>query len=393
VSDAAPLPSSAAVARLLWEACRRHVDREAVRAAAAACGPRLEAAVGPAVDQRLGPLLGRALRLAGWRVPDELGALAAVQRAEAQLVLPRALRLALDPLGDAGLEPVVMKGPAVAARYPEPGLRPMEDIDVLLPRPFHGRALEALRGAGWRVARPRAGGHYDTVLCHRAVPLALELHHGLQSWYERAHTLGPDELWARRVPDARLGGAAWGLPLEHEIVLLAAHAGKPHHGFARMVWIADLAMVVGHGPAVDWERVASVARRTRSATVVATALALARRAGVEAPASLFPLPVGGWRRAALERVLDPGWPLERDRVPTFHLRFALADTVWRRAVLLAGSAHEQQSRRRRLAWPVLAAGQATARWRGLRPGRGRRPPDPAPDPRAPDARNPSVLSA
>ena len=314
-------------------------------------------------------------------------------------MLPRAVGLSLGPLTEAGLEPVVMKGPALAARYPEPGLRPMEDIDVLLPRRWHAGALDALRGAGWRVARPGRRGHYDTVLCHPAVPLALELHHGLQSWYERANRLSPDELWSVRVRRDCLGSAAWGLPVEHEIVLLAAHAGKPHHGFARMVWIADLAMVVGHAPAVDWERVALLAGRARCATVVATALALARGVGVDAPAELFPLPARGWRRAALDQVLDPGWPLERARLPLFHLRFALADTAWRRVVLLAGSAHEQPSRRRRLAWPVLAAGQATSRWRGLRPGPRAAAPGPppsdaaAPPARAPDARMLPVLSA
>ena len=70
---------------------------------------------------------------------------------EAVLLIPRALALAVRPLTDAGLEPVVFKGPAVAARYPKPGLRPMEDIDLLLPR-------AAPRPRPGRVARRRLAG-------------------------------------------------------------------------------------------------------------------------------------------------------------------------------------------------------------------------------------------
>ena len=77
-------------------------------------------------------------------------------RMEALLLIPRAVALAVRPLTEAGLEPLVFKGPAVAARYPEPGLRPMDDIDLLLPAADHRRALDALAGAGWQVARAPA---------------------------------------------------------------------------------------------------------------------------------------------------------------------------------------------------------------------------------------------
>ncbi|HEY2202564.1 MAG TPA: HAMP domain-containing protein, partial [Solirubrobacteraceae bacterium] len=56
---------------------------------------------------------------------DRLEAAADTFRMEALLLIPRATALAIRPLTDAGLEPVVLKGPAVASRYPEPGLRPM----------------------------------------------------------------------------------------------------------------------------------------------------------------------------------------------------------------------------------------------------------------------------
>jgi hypothetical protein len=247
----------------------------------------------------------------------------------------------------------------------------MEDIDLLLPRRFHRPALRALTGAGWEVVRPAAGNRYDTVLRHGDVPsLVLELHYGLEAWYERTTRLDPDALWRRRIAIDCDGCAAFGLPLEDELTVLAAHAGKPFHGFRRLVWIADLAMVVGHAGSVDWDEVRAAARRGRCATLVAVALAMARRVGVDAPRAMFPLPSHGWRRGALDALVDPGWPVRHDELPTFHLRFALADTAWRRGVLGFGMLHDTSSWRGRAALPIRAARQAASRWRELNRARG-----------------------
>ncbi len=261
-------------------------------------GADVARAVTAASEHRIGPLLWRALGAAGCLDalgPDRavLGAMADAFRMEALLLLPRAVALAVGPLTDAGLEPVVFKGPAVAARYPEPGLRPMEDIDLLLPRADHLHALGALRRAGWQVARAGGSDLYDTALTHPEVPsLFLELHYGLECTSQRVTALDPERLWARRRPLACQGTPAFGLPPAEELVVLAAHAGKPHHGFVRLIWIADLAMIVGdaarRGAPVDWDRVRAVAVAARCVTVVGAALELARRAGVDAPSRSLP---------------------------------------------------------------------------------------------------------
>ena len=150
-------------ATLLWEACRREPRADSVRRALAG-GADIGWAVSAASEQRIGPLLWRALGAAGSLDalgPDAtaLGGMADAARMEALLLLPRTVALAVRPLTDAGLEPVVFKGPAVAARYPDPGLRPMDDIDLLLPEADHRRALDALGNAGWQVASPGGTRH------------------------------------------------------------------------------------------------------------------------------------------------------------------------------------------------------------------------------------------
>ena len=348
-------------ATLLWEACRRDPDPASLRRALAG-GADIGWAVAAASEQRIGPLLWRALGAAGSLDalgPDgaALGNMADASRMEALLLLPRAVALAVRPLTDAGLEPVVFKGPAVAARYPEPGLRPMDDIDLLLPQADHRRALDALGQAGWQVARPAVGDHYDTVLTHREVPsFFLELHYGLEGGSQRVTALDPGTLWAMRQPLECAGTSAFGLPSAEELVVLAAHAGKPHHRFVRLVWMADLAMIVGdaatHGAAVDWDRVRAVAGAAQCVTVVGAALEMARRAGLDAPAGLFPLPTRGPRGDAMRRLLSVTWPLTNLELPGWRLRYALTDARAQRVkVLIAHLAlgHGIRARARRVA--------------------------------------------
>ena len=219
-------------ATLLWEACRREPRADSVRRALDE-GADIELAASAAADHRVSPLLWRALGRSGsldvLGTDRALGGVRDALKMEALLLLPRAVALAVQPLTDAGLEPVVFKGPAVAARYPEPGLRPMDDIDLLLPQADHRRALDALGQAGWQVAR--AGDDaYDTSLIHGEVPsLFLELHYGLEYASHRvsAPALDADTLWACRQPLDCAGTPAFGLPPAEELVMLAVHAGKP----------------------------------------------------------------------------------------------------------------------------------------------------------------------
>lgn len=369
---------------LLWEVCRRDPDPAAVRRAfTAGADPSL--AVAAAAEHRLGPLLWRALGMAGARHelgPERavLGGIADAFRMEALLLIPRAVALAVGPLTAAGLEPVVFKGPAVAARYPEPGLRPMEDIDLLLPRADHRRALAALDTAGWLVSRPAGSDRYDTMLTHPEVPsLALELHYGLEGPSQRVTALDPARLWAGRQPLECAGTPAFGLPPADELVVLAAHAGKPHHGFARLVWVADLVMVASdaaaRGAPVDWERVHAVAKGARCLTVVAAALALARRAGLETPDGLFPLPARGRRAAALDRLLSVTWPLTHLELPGYALNSALTDAPGRRLkilLVLRASGHGIGARVRAVSG-LARQERGAARARGRRGAAGRAP--------------------
>ena len=337
-----------AVATLIWESCRRYPNVETV-ARAAAEPLDVTRLVTVAVEHGLGPMLWRAVAHAGvtHALSDQgraLELLAFLGRIEETVVVRRALALAVGPLTDAGLEPVVMKGPWLAARYPDSGLRPMVDIDLLLPRPQHRAALNVLGRSGWEVVRRCAVDRYDTMLRHPDAPtLPVELHHRLETRLKRVTAVDADRLWARRIEVDCLGTPAFALPPAEELVTLAQHAGKPFHGFSRLIWIADLGVVVGRcedeATGVDWEAVQRLAMAYRCTTLVATALAMARHIGVRVPEGLFALPDRGWRGATLARAVAPSWPLRCDRDALFDLQFALTDLSRSRVSLLVGSRH------------------------------------------------------
>jgi hypothetical protein len=365
----ADISVSAATTSLLWESCRRDLELESIRHAANGdLQPSLLA--GLALSNRLVPLLWRAMEAAGVedRLEDErahLSELATLFRMQALLVHPMAVSLAVGPLTAVGLEPVVMKGPAVASRYPEAGLRPMDDLDLLLPPEQHDRGLGALLAAGWTVSRPRGRGWYDTQLRHPEVPaMPLELHYGLDGWHERFNRLHPQWLWEQRVPMDCLGTAAFGLPLEVEVVSLAAHAGKPYHGFDRMIWLADLAMILTDAATISWDQVERLARVKQCVTVVNVALNMATRMGLAVPEGHFALPQTGWRAAPLQHLQATNWPVSPMQ-GRFHTRFVLADTTWWRLVLLAGSLHHA-SWSDRVHLPQRAASRVVDLWRHAR---------------------------
>lgn len=334
-----------ATAALLWALARPELDHQDVRAAMART-PDLEVVGRLAIEQRLSPLLARARAEvpADWEaMPAPLAAAVAADaarcRAQAALVLPVLARTALAPLGDAGFEPVVMKGAALASRYPRPGLRPMDDVDLLLPPRQHRGALRVLHAAGWE-RRDRPGQHHEIVLVHPDVPgLPIELHRAFATWSTRTSRLSARALWEARTPTTVGGVAAFGFAAIDELLMLVTHAAKPFHTFERLLWITDIAVVVGaaarEARPFDWDAVAGAAARARCASALAVALTQAARLGVDTPAAVRHPAARGARRAALAPVLSPEWPvIERDEGIRNRLRYALVDDARLRLALL-----------------------------------------------------------
>jgi hypothetical protein len=358
---------------LLWAIARPFADTQRARQAVDH-GADVEAAAVCALVNRVGPLCWRGFQAAG--VTDRVGGMedalaqeTLLRRLQAEVLLPHALELIIGPLHGVGLEPLVFKGPALVGRYPAPGLRPMDDVDVILPERQHQVGLDALIRAGWTPVTDRMGPHYDAYLVHPEVPdLPLELHWELTAWRERANNLRASSLWKQRRPVEMAGVSAYGLPPEHELVALAAHAGKPFHHFNRLVWSVDIAVVVqAAGDTLDWDLVDQLAKRFGCRTVLAVALRHAQRLGADVPDGLMRLRGSRTRRLALGPVLDGEWPFIVAGEGTIHrMRYALTDSFTRRAELFVGEITEEAQPREIPSRALQSTLRAVRRWRSDR---------------------------
>lgn len=135
-------------------------------------------------------------------------------------------------LRGAGVEPLLLKGWASARLYPHGGLRPLGDIDLLIPAQQMTRAQEALSTLSWDTAWP-----------------LIDIKSRFPSLYEREESCLFES--GRAAP---LRGTWVGVlgPEEH-LRMLCLHFLR--HGAWRALWLCDIAALVeGRSASFDWDR-------------------------------------------------------------------------------------------------------------------------------------------
>jgi hypothetical protein len=130
---------------------------------------------------------------------------------------------------------VLLKGPEVAVRYPDPAVRPFGDLDLLVPDA--DQAHQSLIEAGCvevTAARP----HHRPGLRSPNSLLLIEIHERPNG--PKWSKVRTDELFATAVPSAlSVEGIMTVLPAQHA-VLLAAHSWH-HEPFRRLIDLIDIA--------------------------------------------------------------------------------------------------------------------------------------------------------
>ncbi len=210
-----------------------------------------------------------------------------------------------------GLPIAVCKGFHWAERlYPEPGLRPYLDIDLLVAPSSWKAALDWLRRSGFRPdVDPGRRAPSERVPAWTLSPvyrrdgLAVELHPnplGLQ-----VPSLTEAEFWPA-LREERIGGAAVLVPpWPHELVHAAIHAQQ--HSYSRLSWLVDLAEMALR-PDLDWRAASRLAAAEGVAASVLHALRIVSRCWPESvPAGVERLFPAG--RPAL-RASRFFWPIE-----------------------------------------------------------------------------------
>ncbi|HST61219.1 MAG TPA: nucleotidyltransferase family protein [Longimicrobium sp.] len=240
-----------------------------------------------------GPLLGHWMERGALAAEPDASALFALHLAHGRARAERMERVlddALAALAAAGVEAVVAKGMATARTlFPEPGARPMGDMDLVVPPAAIDAAERALAGAGfvreagdyerrpyhadWRPPGTGAAVH-SLALLHRDNPLALNLRDG----FDRHTALGRVRLgWpapADTVPMPGVRTPARALTGPFQVAHLAAHASEQREN---LLPIRLVELVLAFRAGVDPAALDAFLRARRMRHRVYPAIALAER--------------------------------------------------------------------------------------------------------------------
>jgi hypothetical protein len=202
-------------------------------------------------------------------------AIKAAARRERAIAL-RLTAAAVDVSGwlrEAGVAHAIVKGPAVAAAFPNSD-RGFVDVDVLVDPEAMGRAIATLERHGAEVLEPVAWPRHDGIgQMSLGLPsgAAIDLHADLihHARVRREFALRPDGLLNRSTTLTLLGTEVPVLDREDTLTHVALHAMLS--GGDRLVWLADLDALVKRG-GIRWLVLTERAQSARLALVVGVML-------------------------------------------------------------------------------------------------------------------------
>ena len=325
------------------------------------------------------PLLYHALREAGWpeQMPSRLrnDLQAAYHKTTAQNMLlyqelSRILTAVQGSLAPGQIPVVVLKGAALAATiYPSIGLRPMGDLDLLVPKHLLDDAVEAVKGLGYSPeARPeirpglaRLTGYEVNLDGGRHLPLHVELHWNLIGGQESHYQPDIDWFW-KQIEPWKMESGKWRTessfhfppstfqltPSAHLLDLGANLALKNGEAHEYLRWFYDIhRLVPREGHRIDWDELVLRAEEFRWAAALHSALqGVQDRFATQLPGGVLDALAEAQDPQAARSVARRAGPVQTRAVRTWD---SLTSQSW--------------SARLRLAWAIACPSPAFMRWR------------------------------
>jgi hypothetical protein len=194
--------------------------------------------------------------------------------------LAKTMRLldVIKSLCDAGIDSIVLKGPAIAIEgYDDASLRSFADGDLLIRRHDMERARKVLEAKRFSPDY-RMESEASLIANQHALELSspsfkVELHAALLSRYLSLE-IDPDEFWQGAKPVACAGEAMMIPSLPQHFFFLCAHGAK--HQWMHVRWIADIAQLSRKLEPAEAAAIEELARRTHGRRILALALQVAR---------------------------------------------------------------------------------------------------------------------
>lgn len=154
---------------------------------------------------------------------------------------------ALRELNEAGIETLLLKGAALAVlHYNDVGLRPMVDLDVLVPTHKADDSIEVLLKLGWQ---PGFKAAHSQAFRSNTSGVEIDLH-----WHALIELSGEnsdEELWNGAVKAEFNNVEVFALNPTDTLFHVCVH-GMKWEGVPTFRWVADAYMVLNSGETIDW---------------------------------------------------------------------------------------------------------------------------------------------
>jgi hypothetical protein len=228
-----------------------------------------------------------------------------------------------------GITTLALKGAAASvAYYQDTGVRPMGDIDLLVPLPQAARTVAHLGRQGWRPTRPRVD---DLVRYQHSVQMVHETGETLDlHWHvlaECVHPAADEGFWKRAVP-IRIQNVSTRALGPTDALLHAIVHGMRWNAEPTIRWVADsMAILHAADTRVDWSVLEAEARRQRVLLRLSLGLDyLKGRMDAPIPADAIER-LGALRPGALERMESRVLALDADKTEAMRPEHAMLFAV------------------------------------------------------------------
>jgi hypothetical protein len=180
-----------------------------------------------------------------------------------QMMMQRELILTVRALNQAGIPNLALKGAYLAYyAYPHPALRPLRDLDILVPTSKAINGFNALLAQGWQRSESAPGSpsawletlHHLPGLSSASGSTLIEIHHQLAK-SEHLPDIGIEtipELWESALTQSIAGTDIQFMAIPHLLLHLIEHAVNHHQFDNGSLFISDLAYLFKKHD-IDWK--------------------------------------------------------------------------------------------------------------------------------------------
>jgi hypothetical protein len=217
--------------------------------------------------------------------PDVFAAFARMAREQVarELLRQKELISVLDALGAEGIDPILLKGTALAyGLYDSPWLRPRLDTDLLIRQTDVGDVRRVMANTGYRAPNFCDG---DLVFCQFPVKKTDQLglthtfdfHWKISTQSVFAELLTFDEIAALAMDLPALGRHARAAGFVHALLVACIHPVMHHRNVESPIWIYDVHLLASRLTTTEFECFTELAIRKKIAAICHHQLALAHR--------------------------------------------------------------------------------------------------------------------